>query len=505
MTGVVKPPDGGWGWMVVLGTAVIMAFVWGQQKAFGIYIIDISDALQVDTAPTALIQGLNLAFLFGMGPPGSVMCRRVGHRAVAMTGAVLAASGLILSYFSSNLILLYILYGVVNGIGGGLLMISIFAVLNEYFKERIAFATGLAVAGNAVGTLVLPLVIKSLNDSYGYKGALLVNGGMALNMIPCAALYRPLRKPQGRQAGACATSVSTRELMEYAQPVADDLPPTTADGRVDAAESVPPPPPSSDHRFSWSIFGIGRYWIQTASLVCLQVLVVNSSIYLPRVSIEVGGDDVNEAIALSLGAITSTIAMVAFSALWDTRMFRSAVSRQVAYCVACATLGVATACVGFIGNYAMLMFWGVVTLPLLDTAAYSPTFMILRDVVTPARYSDALGVSMLMMAPISFVSPFLIASIYDATGTTAMTFVALGTCALAAGLVGSLLPIHGIVCQQKSTDDSNNSATLLRQLNIRLEAEILPNYPARELTARDRDLTQILYSGLPRVSSREQP
>lgn len=62
-----EPPDGGWGWVVVAGSFTIMAFTWGQTKAFGLYMLGIQEELGLGAAETALVQGVNVALSFFMG------------------------------------------------------------------------------------------------------------------------------------------------------------------------------------------------------------------------------------------------------------------------------------------------------------------------------------------------------------------------------------------------------------------------------------------------------
>ena len=66
-------------------------------------------------------------------------------------------------------------------------------MVGQYFSKRRAFANGLAVAGSGVGNFLMPPFIMWLIDSYGsLSGALLILGGLMLNICVAGALLRPL-------------------------------------------------------------------------------------------------------------------------------------------------------------------------------------------------------------------------------------------------------------------------------------------------------------------------
>ena len=57
---------------------------------------------------------------------------------------------------------------------------------------------GISVSGVGVGTFVFPPVIRALEHAYGWRGALLLMGGICLNVCVCGALFRPFRRPKAR-------------------------------------------------------------------------------------------------------------------------------------------------------------------------------------------------------------------------------------------------------------------------------------------------------------------
>ncbi|XP_014669099.1 PREDICTED: monocarboxylate transporter 11-like [Priapulus caudatus] len=69
MTKTVAPPDGGWGWVVAGASGTILGLTWGQQKAYGIFMLDIMERLGTDVQETSTILGVAIAISLLIEPP----------------------------------------------------------------------------------------------------------------------------------------------------------------------------------------------------------------------------------------------------------------------------------------------------------------------------------------------------------------------------------------------------------------------------------------------------
>ncbi|MGH0180604.1 UNVERIFIED_CONTAM: hypothetical protein FKN15_007500 [Acipenser sinensis] len=64
---LVKPPDDGWGWMVLLSCFVITGFSYAFPKAVSVYFKELMKDFQVGYSDTAWISSIMLAMLYGTG------------------------------------------------------------------------------------------------------------------------------------------------------------------------------------------------------------------------------------------------------------------------------------------------------------------------------------------------------------------------------------------------------------------------------------------------------
>lgn len=114
-TEVIVPPDGGWGWVVVIGSFACNMIVDGIIFSFGLFLPKISESLQVKPAQIALVGSLLSGFYLIVGPFASALANRFGFRTVAITGSVLGALAFVLSYFATSVEFLWISYGIIGG------------------------------------------------------------------------------------------------------------------------------------------------------------------------------------------------------------------------------------------------------------------------------------------------------------------------------------------------------------------------------------------------------
>ncbi|GAB6029483.1 hypothetical protein CHUAL_005237 [Chamberlinius hualienensis] len=184
------PPEGGWGWVVVLGVFVVYWLVPGMIRSYGALYMEVLEAFPESSASTA---GWIPAFLssisIGLAPISAVLGKLYTCRNVVFVGGCLCSIGLISSYFATSIFYLFISFGLVTGIGAGLCTTPSVIVINSYFNKKRALASALCQSGAAIGSFTLPLFVKILVNEYNLRGALLIMGGIVLNVCAVSLLF----------------------------------------------------------------------------------------------------------------------------------------------------------------------------------------------------------------------------------------------------------------------------------------------------------------------------
>ncbi|KAL0134602.1 hypothetical protein PUN28_001417 [Cardiocondyla obscurior] len=186
------PPDGGWGWLVLLAAVMVNFLIPGTIKSFGVLFVEFLDVFNASPAAAAWIPSLCYFLYSSLGPLSSVLSVKYSYRTVTLIGGAFAAAGMMLSYFASSVAFLCVSYGVLVGTGAGLAFPPTVYIVTSYFVRLRGLANGLCISGSALGSIFLPPVLGFLLRMYGYRGAVLVMGAVTLNVWASALLYHPV-------------------------------------------------------------------------------------------------------------------------------------------------------------------------------------------------------------------------------------------------------------------------------------------------------------------------
>lgn len=186
------PPDGGWGWMVLMGTAVSNIFNQSMLSLFSLLYGDALEAMGHNTQGAAIVLSTMLFVTNFGGPIAGVVMNLTSPRFVAVSGAFFCSSGIFLSGFATNIWHLVFTYGILLGAGLGFIQSSTFVAINSYFMLRKSRAVGLANAGTGIGQTLIPHLVRYLLENFGFRGACMILSALSLHGIAGCMLLQPV-------------------------------------------------------------------------------------------------------------------------------------------------------------------------------------------------------------------------------------------------------------------------------------------------------------------------
>jgi MFS family permease len=111
--------DGGYGWIVVLGSFLIHVFADGFVYSFGVIAESLVAEFNGTNAEVSLILSLLTGLMLAAGPIASAVCNRIGCRLTTIIGAVIASIGCATSYYADGMLYLCGSVGIIMGVGFG--------------------------------------------------------------------------------------------------------------------------------------------------------------------------------------------------------------------------------------------------------------------------------------------------------------------------------------------------------------------------------------------------
>lgn len=186
-----------YGWIVVAGSFLVMFLSFGCAYSFTAFFGALQSQFAADRGEVSLVFSIAGFLYFGLGALSGPLADRFGPRRVVCAGMVIIGLGLIASSRAGALWQVYAGYGLGVGIGVGFAYVPAIAVVQRWFTRRRGFASGVAVAGIGLGTLVVPPLAQSLIAHFGWRDAYLALGLATLVLGPLVSILVE-HSPAGR-------------------------------------------------------------------------------------------------------------------------------------------------------------------------------------------------------------------------------------------------------------------------------------------------------------------
>jgi len=167
------PPREGifYGWVVVWAAFTVMFLGFLVAYSFGAFFKALETAFAADRAEISFVFSLSIALMFLVGAVAGPAADRLGPRWVIAAGMVLIGIGLLAASRAVELWQLYLIYGLTIGLGVGFSYVPAVGTVQRWFIRKRGFASGVAVSGIGLGTLIGPFVATWLIALFDWRGA----------------------------------------------------------------------------------------------------------------------------------------------------------------------------------------------------------------------------------------------------------------------------------------------------------------------------------------------
>ncbi|XP_044255844.1 monocarboxylate transporter 13-like [Tribolium madens] len=191
------PPDGGYGWIIVLSTTLLNISVLPLVQCFGIIFEKEFKALGVTAAQTSFMMHLHSAIYCSLGLIGSPLLKKYDFRRVALFGTCLMSLGILMSSFARSYAILICTFSILVGIGQGIMLPATYIATNTYFKKRLTLAVSFSVTGAGISNIFMPQVCYKLAKHLeSAQSTIQILAAISLIGIICCFFLKPIKKPE---------------------------------------------------------------------------------------------------------------------------------------------------------------------------------------------------------------------------------------------------------------------------------------------------------------------
>jgi oxalate/formate antiporter len=128
-----------------------------------------------------------------LSPLQGFLVEKMGPKVLIGLGALMSGAGWIASSYITTLWGLYGTYGLLCGVGTGIVYIGIIGLMVKWFPARRGFATGVVAAGYGFGAILTTFPIDDMLKASGYQRTLVAFGAIfaAIGLIGALMLRAP--------------------------------------------------------------------------------------------------------------------------------------------------------------------------------------------------------------------------------------------------------------------------------------------------------------------------
>ncbi|XP_035694193.1 monocarboxylate transporter 13-like [Branchiostoma floridae] len=399
-----KPPDGGWGWMVVFGTFLVHVMAIGSYRSLGVFYVEFREVFHESAGNTSFISSVFIATILMCSPIASALSNLTSCRTVVIAGGVISAVGLGVSYFARNIVHLIITVGLITGFGNSLMYSPSLAMVGKYFDKRHATANGIAISGTGVSMFVLSPLFQFLIDEYSWNGALLIFAAITLNGCVCGALLRPTHfkgageavEAENENEEVTVSSKTCKTIIPFCQNVLETFDVTLLKSR------------------SFLVYSLSLFGLTLGNAMIFVHLVAHAQ--------ALGVEKTQAAFLPSILGIVEAVARPINGWLSD----RLPVRKLYFYMVGCVGLGICNIAIPHSQTYAALVacmvFYGI------SSGIFYPLIAVLvRKYSGVSRISGGLGWAFVFQGAAYLLGQPIAGWLYDATGNYDMSFYAAAT------------------------------------------------------------------------------
>jgi len=149
-----------------------MILISSPQYVWTLYLQPLTGALGSTLAELQITFSILIVVQTFLSPWQGVLVDRFGPRVLLSIGVVITGFSWVLAAQASTLPALYLTYGLLGGVGTGIVYVGVIGHMVQWFPDKRGLATGLVAAGYGVGALLTTFPIAAVLRESSYQTAL---------------------------------------------------------------------------------------------------------------------------------------------------------------------------------------------------------------------------------------------------------------------------------------------------------------------------------------------
>jgi oxalate/formate antiporter len=185
---------------------IAMMAISSPQYVWTLFVKPLQGATGADLATIQITFSILIVLQTWLSPLQGFLIERFGIRLLVTAGCALSGLSWVAAAAAQDTVTLYLAYGVLGGIGTGIVYVGVVGLMVRWFPDRRGFACGAAAAGYGLGAMLTTFPISGMLAEAGYQRTL-VTFGLILGAIGVAAALG-LKEPKPGETPAAPEALA---------------------------------------------------------------------------------------------------------------------------------------------------------------------------------------------------------------------------------------------------------------------------------------------------------
>lgn len=189
-------PEGGRGWLVILGCFCISIMTYGMVNAYGVFQTYYATILfpTHSSIVLSLIGAVQTSLIYMVAPFAVPLSYALSPRVTCAFGGSLMVISFFLLPQCTQFYQVFLCQGVCYGLGGGIMFPPTLQSPYEWFKTKRALANACSVFGTCIGGIIWPILFKHMEKKNGFQWTCRTIGFLYIPLViaVCSLLQQPL-------------------------------------------------------------------------------------------------------------------------------------------------------------------------------------------------------------------------------------------------------------------------------------------------------------------------
>src|SRR3984893_2014097 len=205
-------------WIQLVLGLVCMVAISSPQYVWALFTQPLTAALGASLAEIQVTFSIRIVVQTFLSPPQGFLVDRFGPRVLLSVGALLTGLSWALAARATSLTGLYLTYGLLGGIGTGIIYVGVVGHVVQWFPERRGLATGIVAAGYGFGAILTTFPIARVIGTRGFTTALSRFGTLfgVVGLVTAQGLHMPVASWHSFHAPRVHYRVKKESLRHFA-------------------------------------------------------------------------------------------------------------------------------------------------------------------------------------------------------------------------------------------------------------------------------------------------